>query len=235
MVESDPGMPCLLPYRPHRLGERRVGKSSNSYADAIRKPVREPIYGRAASRTKVKADFSSLPSIANIGSARAIRADIPFPKVSGYAKRCASAPLTFDAMTGANEDRIGNRFSLERSAATACDSSHRMPLSAECHRQDDPIPQNSTPRPLIGHDDQPNHHSLSPIPSRTRARWLSSNSFAIGQEHHAQRTTRTGNARAVPNCLSPPVSTKRWAQCRNGTLCCSTSRERLCHRRCTSR
>jgi hypothetical protein len=58
---------------------------------------------------------------------------------------------------------------------------------------------------------------------------------SAGQEHHAQETTRTYNAGAVPDRLSSAISPERRAQCRNGTLCCSASSERLCHRRCTSR
>jgi hypothetical protein len=110
----------LLPYRPPWLGERRVGKRSNSYADEIGAEVCEPIHGRAASGAEMKAEFSSHPPAANIRGARAVRAHIGFSEISGYTKRCARAPLTFDAMTGDDEDWIGNHFSLERSAATAC-------------------------------------------------------------------------------------------------------------------
>jgi hypothetical protein len=70
-----------------------------------------------------------------MGGAKAIRADIGFSERSGYIKRCAGTPLTFLAMTGADEDRIGNRFSLERSTATARDSGHFLHL-AERHRHD---------------------------------------------------------------------------------------------------
>ena len=75
----------------------------------------------------MEAEFSSLLSVANIGGARAIRADIGFLEKRGCTKRSAGASLTFDAMTGDDRDRIGTRFSLERSTATACDSGHRTP------------------------------------------------------------------------------------------------------------
>ena len=99
-------MPCLLPYRPRWLGERRVGKRSNSYADEIGPKVCEPVHGRAASGTEMEAEFSSLLSVANIGDARAIRADIGFLVKRGCTKRSAGASLTFDAMTGGDKDQM---------------------------------------------------------------------------------------------------------------------------------
>src|ERR1700733_7685560 len=119
MVEGDPGMPCLLPYRPRWLGKRWVCKGSNSDADAIRQSVCEPIHSRAASGTEMEAEFSSVLSVADIGGAKAIRADIGSSEKSGYTKRCAGASLTFEAMTGDDNGGIGNHFSLERSTATA--------------------------------------------------------------------------------------------------------------------
>jgi hypothetical protein len=53
---------------------------------------------------------------------------------------------------------------------------------------------------------------------RTGACRLSPHGSQIRQEHHDQRGTRTGEARALLDCLSPPVSSQWWSSCRDGAL-----------------
>src|ERR1700752_1113750 len=85
------------------------------------------MHGRAASRAEMDAHLAPLLAIANVDFARPLGADVFLREKGADQERRAGAPLAFGAVAGGNNNRLGERFCAQRSAAAMCSPVHQLP------------------------------------------------------------------------------------------------------------
>jgi len=123
VLEGDPGMLRFFPNGYCRLGEGRIGKGAEGYADSVRSYFGVPKHRGPAIGTEIEPHLAPFLPVSDMLLAQSVDSDLTFREKHGDAKRRAGASLTLATVTGGDNDRLASGIRSQRSA-TATGNSH---------------------------------------------------------------------------------------------------------------